>query len=710
MSKTTVLLALLLVCALVGCDTSPLSLGAGVDMAQPYVPTTDLAVNAGLTLLAGQPGGMGNLDGVGPNARFNSPTGVASDGAGAVYVSDGVSTIRKIELASGVVTTIAGAAGAVGSLDGVGAGARFYGPLDLVGDGVGHLYIADTGNGLIRKIDLATTKVTTFAGGLRSPGAPSADGTGIQALFVSPGAITVDGKGHLFVADYADHTIRQIDIATAQVTTVAGTSMTDGSDDGIGAAARFVRPLGIASDGNGQLYVADTGNKTLRKIDLASGAVSTLAGSVRQSGSIDGDVAVARFVQPFGVWSDGNGHLYVADNTFIRKIDLATATVSTIAGNALFGAADGVGLSARFDKLRAFASDGSGHLLVADSGNNVIRRIDLATATVSTIAGLAENTGAMDGVGSSARFFAPTGMATDVTGNLYVADRINATVRQIDSRSGRVTTLAGAVSAYGSNDGVGASARFGGAVAVASDGAGNLYLADPLNSTVRKIEIASSVVTTPFGMPGMAGGTDGVGRDARFAYPQDLVYDGGRLYVTDYQTVRQIDLATGSVTTLVGTKGIPGEADGIGAAASFGSLVGLATDGQGILYVADALANTVRKIEIATRSVTTVAGQPGSSGSTNGIGSAARFSSPMGLAIDGKGALYIADSGNGTIRKMVIATGEVSTVVGVANQIGVRLGAYPAGLACPSRLAMVGMDLAITDGCASGAVLLAVRP
>jgi sugar lactone lactonase YvrE len=254
-----------------------------------------------------QRGYGGSADGTGAAARFNGPSGVAVDGAGNVFVADnGNNTIRKVT-PSGVVTTLAGTAGSYGSADGTGAAARFCSPSGVAVDGAGNVFVAD-GNNTIRKITPSGV-VTTFAGTAGSYG--SADGTGGAARFSSPEGVAVDGAGNVFVADTGNNTVRKITPAGV-VTTLAGSADSSGSADGTGAAARFNGPQGVAVDGSGNVFVADTGNNAIRKIST-SGVVTTIVGvaAPRSAGNFPGPLP-ASIVSPLGVAIDpSTGKLYM---------------------------------------------------------------------------------------------------------------------------------------------------------------------------------------------------------------------------------------------------------------------------------------------------------------------------------------------------------------------------------------------------------------
>jgi sugar lactone lactonase YvrE len=237
-----------------------------------------------------------------------------------------------VVLQSGVVTTLAGTAGMSGSTDGTGAAALFNGPEGVALDGAGNLYVADSGNNTIRQVVVSTGVVTTLAGnGMEG----STDGTGAAALFEDPTGVAVDRAGHLYVTDYGNNTIRQVVVSTGVVTTLAGTAGMRGSTDGTGAAALFFGPYGVAVDGAGNLYVTDSVNDTIRKIVIASGVVTTLAGTVGMGETKDGIGAAALFASPFHMSYDGAGNLYVASATTIRKVALANSSVTTYVGMAL---------------------------------------------------------------------------------------------------------------------------------------------------------------------------------------------------------------------------------------------------------------------------------------------------------------------------------------------------------------------------------------
>ena len=327
---------------------------------------------------------------------------------------------------------------------------------------------------------------------------------------------------------------------------------------------------------------------------------------------------------------------------------------STLAGQAgTAGDADGPGPQARFRLPNSVAADAAGNLYVADTGNNIIRKIS-PTGVVSTFAGSAAAHGATDGLGDQARFWAPFGLAVDRAGNVYVADTANNLIRKI-TPIGFVTTLAGQAGQPGASDGNGLLAQFRNPWGVAVDARGNVYVAHMSNNTIRKITPAG-IVTTLAGQPGAGGQADGPGAQARFNAPYAVAVDhAGNVFVSDSgnQAIRKITPA-GVVTTFAGLPGYAGHADGTGPDAQFWNPQGLALDDQGNLYVADTGNQTLRKITPAGV-VTTLAGEPEATGVADGAGAAARFNGPGGAAVDAAGNLYVADTGNQTLRKLFFA-------------------------------------------------------
>jgi sugar lactone lactonase YvrE len=627
------------------------------------------------TNFVGQPGLDGWMDGAGNGGQFHIPQGVAVDAAGNLFVADTFNhAIRKVTPA-GMMTTIAGSPSNKGYGDGVGfaEAAKFFSPVGVGSDATGNLYVGDNGNQTIRKVTPAGV-VTLFAGRVGVKG--NANGEALNATFNSPHSTIVDSGGNVFVSDGVNRVIRKITPA-GMVSLFAGTFNQQGTNDGVGTAARFQQPMGLAIDKADNIYVADQNASTIRKITPGA-VVTTLAGKGKVTGTDDGTGAAARFTGPEGVTVDTNGIVYVCDtaNATIRRITPG-GVVTTIAGVAgERGQADGTNDVARFDTPRGITIDGSGTLYVADSVNSAIRKlvIDGTNCIVTTRAGTMGENGSVDGAGPDARFHFPYGVACDPAGNVYAIDRNNNDVRKI-TPAGVVTTLAGVPGFQGSEDGAGATAQFYEPEEVAVDGNGNIYVVEHANNTVRKIAPVGTnwVVTTLAGCPTCAVGTnDGPGLEARFNGPFGLTFSGGNVFVTDTgnKTIRKLTPAGAGweVSTFAGTPKVGGSRDGSGTTALFSAPLGLAADANGNIYVGDSI--QIRKIT-SDGTVSTLAGQL-VNGSADGPGSTATFWGARGVAVDSAGNVYVADQPNQLVRKLTPVGGSwnVTTIGGKQGLAG----------------------------------------
>ncbi|MBV8666507.1 MAG: DUF4214 domain-containing protein [Burkholderiaceae bacterium] len=677
-----------------------------------YESTANLALGGmlgvpALEAFVGNMGSAGSANGTGAAAHFVTPMGVAADNAGNLYVTEACH-IRKITPA-GVTTIFAGSSTDCGYSDGPIAAAMFGRLNGIAVDSVGNVYVTESDYCVIRKITTAGV-VSTIAGTANGvgnvDGAGSADGVGAAARFSYPQGIAVDGAGNLYVADPSNNNIRKI-TPSGTVTTLAGTPGTLSSLDGQGSAASFAQPWGVAVDSAGNVYVADYISSNIRKITPA-GMVTTFAGipAVGRPGYADGTASAARFAFPRSLTVDSFGNVYVADtgNNCIRMIT-PSGVVSTFAGNAQHtGSAEGTGTAASFNYPYGITIDNTGNLYVSDSYNNTIRKITPSGIT-ATMAGTAEIEGGTDASGSKASFNFATyeqwqqpswpfinGIAKDSAGNLFVADTNNHTIRKI-TPAGAVSTFAGVTGYAGALDGLGTNAQFNAPAGLAIDSADNIYVADSGNHTIRMITPAGQV-TTLAGFPTGYGARDGPGFAALFNNPQGLAIDSvGNIYVADSQnsTIRKITPA-GLVSTLAGTAGVFGNKDGTGAAASFTAPTGLVVDSAGNVYVTDSMYGRLRKVTpsgVVTTPNTTMLPT-----AANGYIPYVYLRFPSGITIDAAGNLFVADTLEHRI-VMITPTGAASTIAGTMGAVGFTQGAQ-GGLAFPSGLALNGSKLYIT--------------
>ena len=626
-----------------------------------------------VTTIAGS-GASGYSDGTSVSPKYYSPTGVAIANSGNTYVADSQNhCIRKIS-ASGYVTTFAGT-GIAGYANGVGNAAQFNTPYSVAVDASENVYVTESFSNAIRKITVAGV-VSIFAGNISTAG--FLDGQSTSAQFSSPKGLAVDSSGNIYIADANNNRIRKI-TNTGLVTTIAGNGIADYLD-GQGINARFNNPTGVAVTNSGIVYVGDTYNNRIRAISN-TGLVTTIAGN-GNAGIVNGQGIATEFNGPHGIALDVSDNVYVVDynNNRIRKIT-NTGLVSTLSGTGTFSLVNGLGTVAAFKYPESLAVDASGNVFIADVSNNCIRKVtstgDTTTYSGTSVRGFVNG---QDGV--MAVFNSPVGVAVTSTGITYVIDDFNSCIRKIEA-NGMVTTLAGNPAVAGFADGQGVSANFNNPKGIAVDTQGNIYIADTYNNRIRKIT-SDGIVTTIAG-DGTYGFLDGQGTAARFANPYGLTLDtAGNIYVADMKNhrIRKIS-TTGLVTTVAGIS-LSGYLDGAGTVAKFKTPQGVAFDNTtGIIYVSDSGNNRIRKIA-SDGSVSTFAG--GIAGYTDGLGTAAQFYSPIGIAIDALSNVYIGDYYNSVIRKITNA-GLVSTYAGTGfPQFGDGIGNvasfyYPVGVA-----------------------------
>jgi len=579
---------------------------------------TPVGTNWVVSTIAGSAGNQGSADGMGSAASFHSPHGIAADGLGNLYVTEFLNYgIRKLTPVgtNWLVSTIVGAADVYGSADGTNNHASFKQPTGIAVDVAGNVYVTDVYNHSVRKITPSGPDwvVTTIAGS--SAGFGSNDGTNSGARFQYPTGLTVDTNGNLYLTEIMNnHRVRKITPTGTNwvVATIAGSVGISGSADGTNTDARFLNAHGIVADQSGNLFVADTGNSTIRKITpfSPSWVVTTIAGRVGGAGSANGLAADARFNSPSSITVDPAANVYVADtqNSVIRKIepvgtDWMVSTIAGLAGNT--EGIDGTNSNARFYNPGGIAVDESQNIYVADTLNCTIRQL-ISTGpdwVVRTIAGRAGYQGSLDGANGNARFNNPGGVAAEPNGGLYVSDSANNTIRKLTPLGTNwvVSTIAGLAQQSGSLDGTNGAARFNNPQGLAATTAGRIYVADQLNYTIRELLPVGTnwAVSTIAGLAGSIGSSDGTNNGARFYKPYGIAADeAGNIYVAEYgmHTLRKL-MPVGTnwvVTTIGGRAQSNANVDGVGTNARFYGPKGIAVDKAGNLFVADTSNHTIR--------------------------------------------------------------------------------------------------------------------
>lgn len=612
-----------------------------------------------LTVVAGNgDGGFSGDGGPATEATLSRPHGVAVDATGNLIIADwGNNRIRRVS-PSGTITTIAGNGTFGFSGDGGPASqASLNQPRNVAADSEGNLYIADTNNNRIRKVDTSGT-ITTIAGNgdaaFYGDGGPATD----AALF-HPLGVCTDDHGNLFFADAINSRIRKVD-AAGIITTVAGNGGRRFSGDGGPATdAQLGIPNGVGTDDAGNLYIADTNNHRIRKVDT-SGIITTIAGTGSRGRSGDGGPAInARLDIPLSVVVDDGGNVLIAEALAIRAVN-TSGIISKLAGNdsCCFAGDGGVATDASLRFPRGLSADGAGNLLIADEGNSRIREVD-ASGIITTVAGNGKFGFSGDlGPAIDAQLRSPRGVAADSAGNFFIADSRNHRIRKVDP-TGIITTVAGNGSPGFSGDGGPATAAsLNEPMNVATSPAGDLFIADSRNNRIRRVD--SSGIITTFAGNGISGfaGDGGSAVDASlwlttsFTSGDVATDSSGNLFIADTfnNRIRKVD-RTGLITTVAGNGDFHFSGDGGPAEdASLRWPFSVSTDAAGSLYIADTQNLRIRKVD-PLGIITTVAGSGefGFSGD-GGPATEAAMRLTTGVETDPEGNLFIVFQSHGADR------------------------------------------------------------
>ncbi len=558
-------------------------------------------------------------------------------------------------------------------------------PKDVAIGPNGDLYIADIYRNRVLRVDPTGTLVVVAGTGEATY--TGDNGPARNATLRQPHGIAFATNGDLFIADTGNNCVRRVD-RNGTIVTIAGTGIDGYSGDGGAANAAMLQvPNGVALAADNTLYIADTNNHVIRMVD-PDGVISTIAGNGVDGYTGDGASATAAMLNsPQGVAVDAGGAVYIADtvNGVVRKV--VAGTITTVAGNGTigYGGDGGVATAANLTAPSKVAVV-AGTLAIADAGGHRIRQVD-ASGTISTIAG--NGTAGFVGDGgpaTGALLSAPSSIAFDTAGTAYIADTENYRIRRF-MPGASIASIAGSGQIDDIGDGAGASAApllFPRAVAV--DAAGAIYISDSDHHRVRKVT-ADGLIATVAGTGALGfGGNGGAAVGAQLQSPTAVAFDvEGRMIIAEPDRVRRID-GNGNITTL---------------AMGFGFASGLAVDAQDNIYVTDRDANQLKMIAPTTNTVTVVAGDgTGAFAGDNGPAAAAELKTPDGVAIHGT-TIYIADTGNRRIRRIVAGT--ISTIAGNGNIIqGATTGDGGSALAAPMFPYGIAVDAAgnlyIADG------------
>jgi uncharacterized protein (TIGR03437 family) len=698
---------------------------ASISMGQPG----RVAVNAGIlyysssncvfkidstgtvTLVAGTSrAGFSGDGGPAVNAQLNSPQGISFDPNGNMYIADSRNNrIRQVST-SGIITTFAGngtvSPGGGPSAYGDGGpatSAQLHLPMGVAVDAHFNVYIADTGDNTIREVT-ADGNIATVAG----DSFPSYEGDGglaIAAELHSPEDVAVDSSGNVYIADTANAYIREITISTGEINFIAG----DGSigftgDGGYATSAGLIAPFALALDSSNNVYFAENGDSRIREINVTSLDISTVAGNGTAGFAGDGSTAGnAELNSPTGVALDSSGNIYIADSLNYRIRKVASGNISTFAGNGTlsYSGNGGPAIQAQLNTPQGVAADGAGNLYLSDTLNNVVRKV----SPNGTIANFAGNGGAGSsgdgGAATSAQLNGPQGLAVDASGNLFIADTLNAKVRKV-STSGVISTVAGSgTPGYGGDGGAASGAQLNLPIGLAVDAVANLYIADFGNSRVRKVSASGAIATVAGNGSFGYSGDGGPAVNAQLNGPQGVAVDAaGDLFIAD--TVNNLirKVTPGGLIATVAGNGLAGYSGdgGPAIAAQLSNPASVAVDSAGNIFTLDG-SDRVRQV-YPNGVIATIAGN-GSLGYTGdgGLATLAEINAPLAIALGSKGNLYLADTANSAIRLLQYAGNGLSigAVTNAASSLsgsvapGELVVLYGSGLG-PAALAQYKLD------------------
>jgi sugar lactone lactonase YvrE len=590
-------------------------------------------------------------------------------------------------------------------------------------DGAGNVYVIDLYTERVFRVD--TTGNVTVVAGSGARGGLSADGSpAISTNLALPSGVAVDRFGNIFIAERSNCRIRKVSAQTGNISTVAGTDICWYSGDGGPATSAALNdPSGVAVDSSGNLFITDTNNCLVREVSASTGIISKLAGTppdttglLHCGNSGDGGPAInskVGFVS--GLALDGSGNIFLADpsSCVIRTISASTGIISTVAGAAGscgYSGDGGLATSATVNAPYGVVVDRSGNIFIADTSNCVIRKVSSSNAQISTEAGDYTLGCGYSGDGTSAtsaQLNHPYGVAVDSSGDIFIADYDNSVIREVSASTGNISTFAGvAVPAPNhvgkmiglpqySGDGYAATnaqlgflndTPFG--AGLATDRAGNVFIADTANNVIREVSASTGIITTVAGT-GLIGysGDGGPATSAGLFYPRDVAVDGsGNIFIMDTGNcvIRKVTASTGVISTVAGT--LPDSSgnyycdySGDGGPATSAQLYpidllipagGVAVDGAGNIFIADTGNGVIRKVSASTGIITTVAGIPLSLYVGTGDGgpaTSATLFAPYGVAVDSAGNIFIADTYNNVVREVMAVNGNIYTVAGTMD-------------------------------------------
>lgn len=642
-------------------------------------------------------------------------TSAVRDQAGNTFIAAPLSTnIFKLNT-GGTFSVFAGQGyGGFNGDGGQASAAQLGSPAAIAFDSTGNLFFADYGSSRIRRVDKTTGVITTVAGSGEKCAHgfnPCGDGgLATDALLNLPQAIAIDSAGNIFIADSVDNKIRRVDAITKIITTVVG----DGNpcanpssacgDGGAATAAQLNLPEGIAVDAAGNLYVSDTADQRVRKV--SGGIITAFAGNggfCHDATTTCGDghpATLANLHRPQQVALDALGNLYIADTLDhkIRVVD-TTGEINLYAGLGVqgFGGDSGPATGALLDLPVGVSVDATGNVLIADSGNQRVRIVG-STGVIQTLAG--GGSGGDGGAATSALLAGPYTVTGDTAGNLYIADTGNNRIRKVSN--GTITTVAGTGSVGYSGDGASAlNAKLNAPTSVAVDAQGNIFFSDTGNLVVRRVDAITHFISTYAGSGNScfpitsACGDNGPATSANLTWPLTITLDANNnLYIADYFAfkIRKVNGATQVITTFAGNgqEGRTGDG-GLATAARLDHPSGVAVDPSGNLFISDQYNNKVRKVDTSNIITTYMGTGKSCLCGDGGPALAGSMWNPLEVVTDPAGNVFVGGGNDNVVQRINGTTGIWGTVAGNAKKPLVGGFAGDGGQAAQATLANYGL-------------------
>jgi hypothetical protein len=584
-------------------------------------------------------------------------------------------------------------------------------PAGLALDSSGNTYIADSYySSQILKV--SSTGIVTVVAGDGTNGYSGDGGPATSATLNQPQGIFIDSHGNIFIADTQNSVIREVMASTGDIQTVAGNGTAGYSGDGVLATSTELNlPASIFVDGPGNIFIADSGNSIIREVVATTGIIQTVAGTPDVTGySGDGALATKSVLdQPFGVFVDGTGNVFIADtfNSVIREVTIANGNIQTAVGVQYpfnfvcnYSGDSGPASAAQLCLPNSVFVDGSENIYIADTENSAIREVAAATGNIQTVAGTGTACASISagcgngGLATSAQLNSPSAVAVDASQNIFIADTNDFEIREVTASNSNIQAFAGNTTPAYSGDGYSVTdAELNNPGSVFADASGNVYIADSSNSVIRVLNPGASPVTIAGvvippgdvqtvagnGTPGYTG-DNGLATAAELSFPEGVFVDAsGNIFIADSgnSVVREVVSATGNIQTVAGngTAGYSGDTTpAIGAQLSNPN--GVFVDSAGNIFIADTDNNAIREVATTTGIITTVAGT-GPANDCNpsddpcgdgGAATSANLGFPTGVFVDASENVFIADTFDHRIRKVTASTGVISTVAGTGNE------------------------------------------